>query len=100
VRLIYSSSLLQLLGQPACAWMWRGREPDIVRAQIETEQRGTRYGCVTWSDIGPTWNSVGVRRRRRDASPRRPLSQPVSTYSSIHIFRVCLVPKIFWFWVL
>jgi hypothetical protein len=35
------SHLLQLLGLPACAWVWKGRERDTVRAQIETKHRKT-----------------------------------------------------------
>jgi len=48
---IYSSCLLQLLGPPACTWVWRGCEQETVPTQIETERQFIG-GPSGWSPMG------------------------------------------------
>jgi len=49
VEAIYSSHLLQLLGLPACAWVWRGT---MVRVR-DTKRHGPWYERWTRSGVGP-----------------------------------------------
>jgi hypothetical protein len=99
------SHLLQLLGLPACVWVWRRRERDTWgrrsrrSAAGHTEWCGTWCGCGTRSGAGPhvKW------RRRTEASPHpniRALAFPFFYVRAMHqrlaLFRehtYCL-----WFW--
>jgi hypothetical protein len=52
VDAIYSSRLLQLLGPPARAWVWRGHERqawETVQVQIETERARDTERHETWN---------------------------------------------------
>ena len=108
---IYNSRLLQLLGPPACAWVWRGCEQETVQAQIETgrhgtrSERGTHYGHGTRCSAGPhvkQAQACGVGIRTCPCPDIRVLAFPYLLRCTTHVHVVitnalfaCLINRTF-----